>query len=177
MPRRFFSRILPSRHSLEERWYLRPFWALSHDPALWSPHRKGILGGLAIGLFFSFMPFMGQPVAAAFLAIYLRRNLPMAVAVTFLGNPLTFGPIFFFNYKVGAAVLAIPRQPWPEEFSFGWLTSQLIKVWGPLLTGWLVVGGTVALIGYVILNQIWVLSLRYRYRNRRRNNRGPLPPK
>jgi len=42
MPRQFLKRIIPSPHTLRERWFLRPFGTRITDPQLWTLHRRGV---------------------------------------------------------------------------------------------------------------------------------------
>ena len=91
MPRRFLRNVLPSQANLKKRWFLRPFSALLHDPALWATHRRNVLRALALGIFISFIPFPVHTAMAAIVALYLRVNLAVAVLASWLSNPVTFG--------------------------------------------------------------------------------------
>jgi uncharacterized protein (DUF2062 family) len=62
--------------------------------------------GLAVGVFAGCFPLFGlQTVIGVFLAILVRGNKFAAAAGTWVSNPLTYVPLFAFNYKVGQLVL------------------------------------------------------------------------
>jgi len=172
MPRRLLKRLqkkMPGKVELSREWYLRPFNALLHDPALWSLHRRGVTKAVAIGLFFAMLPIVGQMVLAGLLALWIRVNLPVAIISTWVTNPVTFVPVYYSAYKLGAVLLGQPA-PAPERqaISVELITSQLAAGWKPLFLGSALLAVVVAVLGYLILNMIWRITLAYRFRNRRR---------
>ena len=168
MLRNLLNRVLPARARLREQWFLRPFNALLHDPALWATHRKNVLKAFAVGLFAGFLPIPGQTVLATLVALWLRVNLPVTVLASWVANPVTMGPIYYGCYRVGSWLL--DRQPggFPEAVTFAWLWSEIGRVWQPLLLGCLVVGTLVTALSVVLLNQVWIRMSRQRFRERRR---------
>ena len=69
-----------------------------------SPHSISL--GLAIGVFIGFMPIFGfQMIPAVALSLYLRANKLAAAAGVWITNPLTFIPIYLFNYWIGSLVI------------------------------------------------------------------------
>ncbi len=170
MPRRFVNRLLRRQSNLGEHWAMRPFRALLHDPALWATHRKSIARAFAIGAFVAFIPIPGHVVLAVLLAIWARVNIPMAVLMTFIMNPLTIGPLFGTAYLLGAYLLDVPVNLPDVALSWQWATKQL----KPLLVGSLILGTATASIGYVLINVLWrwALSVRLKQRRERRAQRG-----
>lgn len=166
MPRKFLKRHLPDHASLRKQWYLRPFKALLHDPALLYPNRRTATRAFAIGLFWAFIPIPLQMVASAVMAIWLRVNLPIAVAAVWITNPVTMGPIFYLEYRLGAWLLDQPPGDFSFELSFEWLTEGMLRIWQPMLLGTLIFSVVSALLGYAILNWIWMHSALTRYRER-----------
>lgn len=76
--------------------------------------------GLAIGIFSGWFPWFGlQIIIAIALASLLRGNKIVAAAATWVSNPLTYVPIFAFNFQVGQWLLGSGR----ETFGFAGLTS------------------------------------------------------
>jgi uncharacterized protein (DUF2062 family) len=172
MLRHFLRKYLPRREHLDERWYLRPFRALLHDPALWAVHRKGVTKAFALGLFIAFQPIMPLQMPLLIgIAIWWRVNLPVAVVAVFVNNPLTMVQIYYVGYRVGTWMLG--RQPvgFPDTFSLQLLIEQLARIGAPLFLGSLVVGTLVALIGYAALNGAWRLALLWQFRRRGRRQR------
>lgn len=86
---------LPTQDSLRTNRWLRWMGPIMNHPRLWHFSRKGIAMGVAVGIFFGLLvPVAQMPISAAF-AVMLRANLPMAVASTFVTNPVTFGPVYY----------------------------------------------------------------------------------
>tara|TARA_B100000085_G_C18257095_1_gene396485 strand:- start:172 stop:615 length:444 start_codon:yes stop_codon:yes gene_type:complete len=62
--------------------------------------------GLAIGVFSGCFPFFGfQTLLGVFLAKIVRGNVFLAAVGTWISNPLTYIPLYYFNYKVGSVFL------------------------------------------------------------------------
>ena len=170
MPRRFFRKFAFNRHEFGEKWFLAPFRHLMHDHRLWGVRRKTVVPAVALGTFFAFMPFPGHPIWATLAALALRVNVPIAGLTTFISNPLTMGPMYFFAYRLGAKLLGLQQQPFEMEMSFEWLTNTFVNIWQPLLLGCLLLGTTSAVLAYVILDLVWRSSLG-QYKSRKRRQR------
>ncbi|HEX7260669.1 MAG TPA: DUF2062 domain-containing protein, partial [Luteolibacter sp.] len=63
--------------------------------------RDTVASGLAIGLFFSMVPFIPQSIFAAVLAMRVRGNIPFAIAACFISNPITNGPFWLAQIWLG----------------------------------------------------------------------------
>tara|TARA_A100000164_G_scaffold262248_1_gene234210 strand:- start:276 stop:725 length:450 start_codon:yes stop_codon:yes gene_type:complete len=62
--------------------------------------------GIAVGVFCGCFPFFGfQTLLGLFLARLARGNLFLAAIGTWISNPFTYVPLYFFNYKVGSSLL------------------------------------------------------------------------
>ena len=62
--------------------------------------------GIAIGVFCGCFPFFGfQTLLGLFLARVAKGNLFLAAIGTWISNPFTYVPLYFFNYKVGSFLL------------------------------------------------------------------------
>jgi uncharacterized protein (DUF2062 family) len=107
---------------------------------------------------------------AALGGLVLHCNLPVAVLATFVVNPLTIGPIYYFTYRVGAALLSIEPGSFDIELSIEWMTNTFASVWEPLLLGSLLVGTIAALVSYVVLDVLWRISV-VSYKSRKKNLR------
>jgi uncharacterized protein len=171
MPRKFLNRVLPARSYLRDQWFLRPFNVLLHDPALWATHRKNVLKAFALGLFASFLPIPGQTILPTLIALWLRVNIPVTVAASWIANPVTSGPLYYACYRFGSWLLDRPLGSFQVEFSFEWLWSELGRVWQPLLLGCLVLGVLVTGFSVFALNWVWIRASRRQFRDRRHGRR------
>ena len=62
--------------------------------------------GIAVGVFCGCFPFFGfQTLLGLFLAKVAKGNLFLAAIGTWISNPFTYIPLYFFNYKVGSFFL------------------------------------------------------------------------
>ena len=119
MPRRFFKRYMPHPDRLKAHKSLRFLGTLTHDPNLLHLNRHSVSRAMAIGLFWAMIPMPLQMLVAALCAVPARANLPIAVGLVWLTNPLTMPPVFYCNYKVGAWLMDTPvsrcrwNSAWP----------------------------------------------------------------
>lgn len=172
MPRRFFRKFGFKRHQLSRRWFMAPFEHLLHDHRLWGIRRKTVVPAFSLGLFVAFMPFPLHFVIAALAALVLRVNIPVAAVTTFVMNPLTVGPLFYFAYRVGAFLLSLEPGPFSFEPSIDWLTHTFSSVWQPLLLGCVLVGALASLAGFILLDLLWRYSI-HDYKSKKRSKRVP----
>ncbi len=69
-----------------------------------TPNRIAL--GAAIATFVAFTPTMGfQTVIALAIAAALRANKAICILLVWITNPLTFVPIYWFCWRLGAVVL------------------------------------------------------------------------
>lgn len=174
MPRKLIRRYMPKPESLKDRWFLRPFNALLHDPALIFPNRRNASKALALGLFFAFIPMPMQMVPAALFAIWWRVNIPIAVGAVWITNPVTMGPIFYAEYRLGAWLLDTPIGDWSIELSWRWLTEEMLRIWEPMLLGAIIFSTVFAIGGYFVLNGLWMASVMQRFQARPWSSRFPI---
>tara|TARA_B100000886_G_scaffold309774_1_gene244169 strand:+ start:60 stop:503 length:444 start_codon:yes stop_codon:yes gene_type:complete len=62
--------------------------------------------GVAVGVFSGCFPFFGlQTLFGILLAKIARGNILLAAIGTWISNPFTYIPLYYFNYKVGSILL------------------------------------------------------------------------
>jgi len=105
MPKKPLSRYLPDAEKVRANPALRPVSYLLDRKEIWHLHRRSAAGAAFIGLFCAFVPIPAQMLLAAVLAVVFRCNLPMSVGLVWVSNPLTFPPLFYFAYRLGAWLL------------------------------------------------------------------------
>lgn len=185
MPRQFFTRISREfRQKKDHPWYLKPFEFILTHPAYFSASRRGIGGGLWIGLIIGLLPLPAHTFLAIVGAILLRVNVPVAVLATWVTNPFTFVPIYYFEYKLGALMLGLPTEALPAEINFDWVLAEIGLRWKPLAYGALTTALSIASTVYLLTSVTWHLVTMRRYRSRHmrtvgsiKGGQGPRPNK
>ena len=132
---------------------------------------EAIARGLACGVFAGLFPLFGlQTILGLCLAILFRGNKIIAAAGTWVSNPLTYVPIYAFNFHVGKWLLQqnsltdISLKSWQE---FKELGSEII---GTLFVGCFTVGMVGAICSY-FLGLTIIRRVRASYRSRRQRHR------
>jgi uncharacterized protein (DUF2062 family) len=169
MPRKLFKRWLPDQAKVRDTRSLQFLGTLLHDPNLFHLNRHSVSVAFAVGLFLAFLPIPGQVPLAALLALWLRCNLPLSVALVWISNPLTFPVIFFAAYKVGLWFLDAPYVPFSFELSWDWFTSKFLRIWKPLLLGSVIFSVFFSAGGYLLIQGLWRWSVVNRWQKRPRN--------
>lgn len=167
MPRKFLKRFMPEHHHVRSRRELRFLGKLLDDPFLLHLNRRSVAGACALGLFVAFIPVPGQMLIAAALAIMIRVNLVLSVAMVWITNPITMPPIYYFCYRLGAWLLGQRAPNLPFEPSLQWFWQELNWIWQPFLLGSLVCGIVASLTGYVSVQLLWRLHVLHAVRVRR----------
>lgn len=174
-------RFLPTRDSIKSNRWLRWLGPRLHDPQLWHINRNSVARGVAIGAFFGLMIPVAQIPAAAAAALTLRGNLWIAAMSTLISNPLTYGPLYLFAYKLGRTLLPAQTDfgsPTAARFEqvaaplqwMGDTLHSLSVIGGPLLLGMTLMAVTAAVVGYFGIQVFWrtrVLLKRRRKRHAR----------
>lgn len=177
--RNSINRYLPDNESLKRHPGLRVLKRFLDDPNLWHLNRRSVSKAFAIGLFSAWVPSLGQTFMAAGGAIWFRANLPVSVALVLITNPLTFAPMFYFAYLVGAWVLRTPTRFDAIHFDLNEIIPILGEVWQPFLSGCLIVASLSALLGYAGVRFYWrywvIKRWKHRCATRRTVNKGTNP--
>jgi len=127
---------------------------------LWSFRSREMVPALYVGFVISLMPFVGAQILIAFLlALIVRANLPVMVGLQMISNPLTMGPIYYADYKIGMALLELVHlapssSPLPQsddDWSHFRLNDvrNLTDAFPPMLLGGVVFGSFVGLVAAV----------------------------
>ena len=170
MPRRFFRKFAFKRHQVSEQWFMTPFRHLLHDHRLWGIRRRTVVPAVAIGFFVAFMPTPGHTLTGILLALLFRVNIPVAALATWVSNPVTMAPMYYFAYRVGSGLLKTPLREFEFELSWDWLTHTFLTIWQPMLLGCVILGSAAAILGYVTLDLFWRSSIA-NYKSRKKNRR------
>ena len=125
------------------------------EPNLWHFNRHSVSYAVLIGIFWCFMPIPFQMLPCAFTVVWVRCNIPLAIGLVWISNPLTMVPMMYFSYRVGAWVSNDQHivKSFPDSFEL--LSDQLDLVWQPLLLGCFVTGLSLGIIGFCLVRIYW----------------------
>ncbi len=164
-------KYLPSRDQVRSIQALQFLGEMIFEPNLWHLNRHSVSFALFVGLFCCFLPMPGQTVIAVILCVWIRCNIPIALAGVWISNPLTMPAMFFATYKLGTWLLGQPDEITRVNPSFEWLSAQLYVVWAPLLLGSLIAGLTVGSTGFVLVRLAWRWRVSKEWAERREQRR------
>lgn len=155
MPKKLIRKYLPDHLALKEHRFLRLFGRLLHDQNLFHLNRRSVSGGFFVGMLCAFTPIFPQMLTAAALAIVLRVNLPISVALVWITNPFTIPPIFYGSYRIG--VWLLNQQPTIGRFQMSreWIESVFDQIWMPLLLGGTIIGLLSGVLSYLLIRLLW----------------------
>ncbi|MFA7503133.1 MAG: DUF2062 domain-containing protein [Burkholderiaceae bacterium] len=190
----WIARRLPDREEIERSRWLRWLGPRLTHPRLWHVNRRGIALGLAIGVFFGLLAPVAQIPLSVVAGVWLRANLPAAITSTLVTNPLTFAPIYYLAYQVGAFLLGhevtveVPQvvadrgvdviAPVAQSGIVAWVAVWFDKVLAagkPLVLGLVIFAVVGSVLGYFIVALSWRLRTSLQWRRRRQQRRWSRP--
>lgn len=165
MPRRLIRKYLPTAEEMQRSAAMRLLgrWLGAHD--LWHMTRRSLRVAVGIGTFCAFIPLPAQMPLAAIGAIVFRCNLPLAVAMPWITNPVTLVPALYITYMVGTLVLGV--EPGAIEYTSAFVAEQ----YRILFVGSVVVGAVLGLALAMTLDIAWRMFVARRWRRRLRSRR------
>lgn len=142
------------------------------QPMIWHLNRRSVAGGVAVGLFISWVPVPMQMLLAAVVSAVLRVHVPVSVVMVWFTNPLTFAPLLYTAWRSGTMILGKPVFAEPLNFSTKSLLTSAGHAWPTLLAGMLFCATVSAIIGFVATLLIWRFHaiLRWRQRKHRKSS-------
>ena len=151
-------RPLPRRSNVHRYPVLKWFSGMARRRLfLWSFRSREMVTALFLGLIVAFMPLVGiQMLIVFFLALWFRANLPVIVALQWVSNPFTMGPIYFADYQIGLAMMelfSIAPEPNPLlQPDYDWAHFELrdlgalLDTFPPMMLGGLALGSFIGLV-------------------------------
>jgi uncharacterized protein (DUF2062 family) len=182
--RHFFRKYLPDPDEILAKPWCAPFRPWLGHPNLWHLNRRSVPGAVAIGLFCGLIPGPIQMLGALLFAIPLRKNIPVALAVTLYTNPLTIVPLYLVAYAYGKAILGYrgpddPIAPFQWDWSLHSFWQWMLSLGKPLGIGLVALALTLAVLGYVVTELGWrayIIKAWRRRAARHRSDGGRAPP-
>ncbi|GMM93010.1 DUF2062 domain-containing protein [Qipengyuania sp. MTN3-11] len=149
---------MPEREEMARNKYLKPIAHRFLSPELWRFTRTSVPRGVGLGLFAAFIVPLGQIFLAAFLALPLRANVPIAALATFVTNPLTFPFWAVVANKVGRFVLNVDAAVGAGAGDLArdsGLFATIFETAGVTALGFVVLALVTSVLGRVLAGWIW----------------------
>lgn len=168
---------MPTREAMERSKYIRPIAGRVLRSELWRFTRRSVPRGVALGMLAAFLVPVGQIFVAAFFALPVRANVPVAAVSTFITNPFTYPFWIYIANQVGDFVLQIDSLTYGEPLNTqmrgtaGEWISWIFRETGVTAFGFAVLAIVFASLGYVIASfgwRYWISLKRRRSQLRRR---------
>jgi len=131
-----------------------------------STNRKSISRGVGLGLFIAFIPMPFQMFAVLALTPFVRFNVPIAIAMVWLSNPVTMPPMYFMEYQTGLYLLNQPPLP-NIEFTLDWFQNHINEIVVPLYLGTFFYSVVISILAFLLINILWIRSI-YNYKRLRK---------
>jgi uncharacterized protein (DUF2062 family) len=155
-------RHVPTREQLEKNRWIKPFAHHVLRSDLWRFNRRSVPRGVALGLFVGIMIPLAHFVTAALLAVFVRANIPAAMAATFIGFPAFLPVIIWAGDRVGSLLLRVdaatmvqPISQTMQRTETGDLLAILTRKGPTAAFGMFVIATVLAAFGYVITSFGW----------------------
>lgn len=157
---------VPTREQLERSRWIKPFAKHVLRSDLWRFNRRSVPRGVALGLFVGIMIPLAHFVTAALLAVFVRANIPAALAATFIGFPAFLPIIIYFGDKVGSWLLRVdamtvvaPVTQTMQATETDHLLAMLTQKGPSVAFGMFVIATVLASLGYLLTSFFWRLRV------------------
>jgi uncharacterized protein (DUF2062 family) len=137
-------------------------------PEYLAGNRKMISRGVFLGLFIAFIPMPMQMAAVLLFIPFFRFNVPIALAMCWLSNPLTMPPMYYMEYLTGSYILGM--EVTDVQLSLEWFKDNLGDIFIPLYFGTAIYSIFGSLSAYWVVNHFWGKSV-HKDKQKHRNDR------
>ena len=121
-------------------------------------NRRSVTKGIWVGLFWAFIPMPMQMVAVVLSTFAIRFNVPIAIVMVWLSNPITMPPMYYIEYLTGNFLLG--REGIENiELTMEWFTENFDAILVPLYVGTSFYAVIVSTLVYFIVNWLWIKSV------------------
>jgi uncharacterized protein (DUF2062 family) len=132
-----------------------------------SINRKSISRGVLIGLFWGFIPMPMQMLAVLAVTPFLKFNVPIAISMVWLSNPITMPFMYYMEYQTGNFLLG-SEELLNIKLTLDWFSDNWDKIILPLYVGTIPYSVGVSTLIYFIIHFLWIDSVKKEKSSRKR---------
>lgn len=124
-----------------------------------SINRKTVTRALLVGIFIAFIPMPFQMVAVLAVLPFYRFNVPIAISMVWLSNPVTMPFMYYIEYLTGNFLLMQDGVA-KVEMTLEWFQSNIDEIFIPLYVGAFFYSFVISILVYLIANRCWMSSVK-----------------
>lgn len=109
---------------------------------------------LLIGLFVALLPIPLQMVVVVVMMKFFRFNVPLAILLCWVTNPITMPFIYYVEYLIGSFVLNTDIMT--IQMSVEWFNDNFKSIFTQLYLGAFILATVVSSASYLITNYLWI---------------------
>ena len=133
-----------------------------------SINRKSISRGILIGLFWGFIPMPMQMLAVLAITPFIKFNVPIAISMVWLSNPITMPFMYYMEYQTGNFLL--DREGVDNiELTLDWFSQNWDNIIVPLYVGTVPYSILFSSFIYYLINTLWIKSVKKEKRDKIKN--------
>ena len=132
-----------------------------------SINRKSISRGVLIGLFWGFIPMPMQMLAVLSVTPFIKFNVPIAISMVWLSNPITMPFMYYMEYQTGNFLLGDEGLK-NIELTLTWFSNNWNKILTPLYIGTVPYSLGVSTLIYFLINKLWIDSVKKEKQTRKK---------
>ncbi len=123
-----------------------------------SVNRKAVTRGLLVGIFWGFIPMPFQMLAVLATTPLFKFNVPLAISMVWLSNPITMPFMYYMEYITGC--FALGMEPVKVQLTMEWFEKNFENILVPLYVGTAFYSVGVSAAVYFIINISWIKSVK-----------------
>ncbi len=132
-----------------------------------SVNRKSISRGVLIGLFWGFIPMPMQMLAVLAITPFIKFNVPIAISMVWLSNPITMPFMYYMEYQTGNFLLGNESLE-NIELTLDWFSNNWDRIITPLYVGTIPYCIGISSLIYFTINKLWIDSVKKEKSHRKR---------
>jgi len=123
-----------------------------------SKSREMVTNAFLIGLFVTLIPIPMQMLVIVLSMKFYKFNLPVAIALCWITNPLTMPFVYYIEYSIGSFILNSDIAT--MKMTIEWFQNNLKDIFIPLYLGAFILASFVSVSIYFLVNIFWIYMVK-----------------
>jgi uncharacterized protein len=119
-----------------------------------SVNRIMVAKAFLIGLFIAFLPIPMQMLVVVIMMKFFMFNVPIAILLCWVTNPVTMPFIYYIEYIIGSFILDM--EVINVELSVEWFNNNFTDIFIQLYLGAVLLASVISVSVYFLINYLWI---------------------